>query len=131
MRVKSPACRTQVRTQVRTLSDLSLLFSSHPHLVEALHNTLLINTRTSTTRRHLAQPENTLNNTQLRRRRIQTRHSQPVINDHAGANDGRAAVHGSSDEGDLQERRELVLVADGGFRVHEAALVGEGHVGAC
>lgn len=117
-----------VKPRTKTSKSQPKLF---PLLVETLHNTLLINTRTTTARGHLAQTENTLHNTQLSSRRIQTRHSQPVINDHTSADDGRTAVHGTSDEGDLQQRGEFVLVADGGFRVHETALVGERHVGSC
>ena len=96
----------------------------HACLVETLNNALLMRSRAaSTTRRHLAEPEDTLDHAEFRGRRVQARHCQPVVHDHAGADDGRAAVDAAGDEGHLQERGELVLVADGGLGVHDSALV--------
>lgn len=101
-------------------------------LIETLHDTLLIRlTHTHATGTHLTQPEHTLNNTQLRRSSIETSHSQPVVNDHPGTNNGATTVHTTSDKGHLQQGRKFVLVTDGGFGVDDTTLVGEGHVGAC
>lgn len=100
------------------------------NLVETLHNALLVGIALSdTTGTHLTQPEDTLDDAQLRRRRIQTRHGQPVVDDHAGADHGATAVDTTGDEGHLQQGGELILVADGGLGVNDTALVGEGHVG--
>lgn len=97
--------------------------------VEALDNTLLINTSTAgTTGRHLAQTEHTLDHAQFGGGGVQTGDGEPVVDDQTGADDGRAAVNTAGDERHLQQRGKLILIADRGLGVHDTALVGEGHV---
>ena len=102
-------------------------------LVKTLHNTLLVSSiaHPHTLRTHLTQTEHTFHNAQLGSRRVQTGDGQPVVDNHAGADDGAAAVDAAGHERHLQQRGEFVLIADGGLGVDDAALVGEGHVGAC
>ena len=76
----------------------------------------------------VAQAEHALDNRQLRRRGIQTRHRQPVIDNHAGANNLAAAVYRARDQRHLQQRRQLVLVLDTRLGMHQTALVAQAHV---
>lgn len=99
-------------------------------LIKALHNTLLIHTRPSrsTTGRHLPQPKHTLNHTQLRRRRIQPRHSKPIINHHARPHNRRPPIHTPRHKRNLQKTRELILIPDRRLGMNDPALVRERHV---
>lgn len=109
------------------------MYVLHPSLVKALDNTLLIllhalHPDSDPPIRHLPKPKDTLDNTQLRRRRIQARDRQPIIDDHPRADDGTPAIHTARDQRHLQQGGELVLIPNGRFGMHDPALVGEGHV---
>lgn len=69
-----------------------------------------------------------LNHTEFCSRRIQTRDSQPVIDNHSGAHDITSAVNTAGHERHLQQTRQLILVLNTRLGVDEAALVGQGHV---
>lgn len=98
-------------------------------LIETLHQRLLARrAHPDPARPHLAQAEHALDDAQLGGGGVEPRDGEPVVDDHARADDGAAAVDAARDEGHLQQGGELVLVADGGFWVDDAALVGEGHV---
>lgn len=78
----------------------------------------------------LSQPKDTLHHTQLSGSGIHSGDRQPVINNHARPDDRGAAIDTTGDERDLEQTAQLVLVLDGGLGMDEAALVGQGHVGA-
>lgn len=59
-----------------------------------------------------------------------TSNSHPVVNNHTGTDDGRTSVDTTSDEGHLEQTRELVLVLYRRLRVDDTALVRKRHVGA-
>ena len=54
----------------------------------------------------------------------------PIVDDHAGADDVRATVDGPGHQGDLKEGGEFVLIGGRGPWMDEAALIGQGAVGA-
>ncbi|RUP45041.1 hypothetical protein BC936DRAFT_148683 [Jimgerdemannia flammicorona] len=54
----------------------------------------------------------------------------PVVDNEASADHVGAAVDGSSDKRDLEERRKLVLVLDRGARMHKPALIADRAEGA-
>lgn len=78
----------------------------------------------------LAELEDGLHDAQLGGGGVEAGDGHPVVDDHAGADDGAAAVHAASHQGHLQQRAQLVLVLNAGLGVHNAALVAEGHVAA-
>lgn len=99
-------------------------------LVERLHHRIL-KTRIDIPRAlSLPEPKHALYDTQFRGRRIQSRHRKPIINHHARAHHTTTPINTTSDKRYLQQRREFVLVQNGGLGVHDAALVGQRHVGA-
>ncbi|KAG7137919.1 hypothetical protein HYQ46_008394 [Verticillium longisporum] len=101
---------------------------SPPRSVERLDHGIL-HARVDVARSQtLAQPEHALNDAELRRRRVETRHRHPVVDHHAGADDVASAVHTARDERHLEQTAELVLVLYRRLGVHEAALVRERHV---
>lgn len=99
-------------------------------LVEALDHRIL-HTRIDLAR-HVAftQPKHALDDAELGGGGVGAQHGAPVVDDHAGADDGRAPVDAAGHERDLQQRGQLVLVLDRRLGVDDAALVGEGHVAA-
>lgn len=101
--------------------------SSSSFLVETLHHGILIAGDVAGSSA-LAEAEDALDDAQLGRRGIETRHGHPVIDDHSGAHHVAAAVHTAGDKWHLQQAAELVLVLYAGLGVHEAALVAERHV---
>ena len=98
--------------------------------VEALHHGILILPANVPRGVALAQPKHGLDDAQLRGGRVHAGDGHPVVDDHAGANDGAPAVHAPRHERDLQQAGQLVLVLDRGLGVHEAAVVGQRHVAA-
>lgn len=93
-------------------------------LIETFHNTFLIRSSLpDTTRSVLSKPKYTLDNAQLCSSCVQTRYGKPVVDDQARANDGATAIHGASDEGDLEEGGEFILIADRGLGVNDTTLV--------
>ena len=57
-----------------------------------------------------------------------TAKGRPIVDDQTSAEDVGASIHGSRDDGHLQQRGQLVLLRRSRFRVHEAALIREGTV---
>lgn len=99
-------------------------------LVETLHNRVLHVAVDVARAQSLTEAEDTLNDAQLRGRRVQPRHGEPVIHHHARADDVAPPVDGPGDEGHLQQARQLVLVLYARLGVHQPALVAEAHVAA-
>lgn len=107
-----------------------LFWDANAGLVEALDDALLVGVHSGvqSTWTAFTESEDTLNDTQLGRRGVHARHGQPVVDNHARADDGTAAIDAARHERHLQQGTEFVLVLDARLRVHNAALVREGHV---
>lgn len=103
----------KIRTGPCTVKSSPEKVARDKNLVETLHDTILIDTSPGgAAGRHLAESEHGLDNAQLSGCGVEAGDGEPVVDDHAGADDGGATVHTAGHEGDLQERGELVLVAD-------------------
>lgn len=93
-------------------------------LIETFHNTLLIRSSlTNTAWPVLPKPKYTLDHAQLCSSCVQTRYGKPVVDNQARANDGATAIHRASNEGDLEEGGEFILIADRGLGVNDTTLV--------
>lgn len=76
----------------------------------------------------LAQFEHGLNHAQLRRSRVQTGHGHPVIDHHASAHDGTAAIDTARYQRHLQQTRQLILILNRRLGMHDPALIRQRHV---
>jgi hypothetical protein len=104
--------------------------STVPDLVERLDHSLLVGSVDRARSHTLAKLEHRLHNAELSRGGVETSHGHPVVDNHAGADNGATTVHTAGHKGHLQQRTQLVLVLDAGLGVHDAALVAEAHVAA-
>lgn len=118
------------KPKIAIRSSRKTRLESRQNLVERLDHSLLVGGVDRAGSHALAELEDRLHNAQLSRRGVQTGHGHPVVDHHAGADNGATAVHTTSHKGNLQQRAELVLVLDAGLGVHDAALVAEAHVAA-
>ncbi|KAF1738575.1 hypothetical protein CRV24_000501 [Beauveria bassiana] len=105
-------------------------YASKLHLVEALYHGVLHVGVDVTGSVAVAKAEDALNDGQLCGGGVEASDGQPVVDDHAGADDVAATVDGAGNEGHLEETRELILVLDARLGVNEAALIGKAHIGA-
>ena len=101
-----------------------------PDLVERLDHGLLVGGVNRARSVALAELEHGLHDAELGGCGVETGHSHPVVDNHAGADNGATTVHTAGHERHLQQRAQLVLVLDAGLGVHDAALVAEAHVAA-
>lgn len=74
--------------------------------------------------------ENSLDDGDLRRGRVEAAEHSPIVGNKARADGGITTVNGTGDYGNLEKGRELVHIADGSLRVDDAALVGDDRVAA-
>ncbi|KAH3664265.1 hypothetical protein OGAPHI_004617 [Ogataea philodendri] len=73
--------------------------------------------------------EYAFNDTELRSGGIETRNSNPVVNNHTCTNNGRSTVHGTCHQRNLEKRREFLLVLDRGLWMNQTSSVGESAIG--
>lgn len=74
--------------------------------------------------------EDTLNHRQLRAGGVHAGKGAPVIHHHSSSNQIASTVHSSSHEGNLKERRQLILVLNAGPWVHQSSLIAQSAVAA-
>lgn len=101
-----------------------------PELVERLDHSLLVGSVDRAGSVAFAELEHRLHDAELSGGGVEASYGHPVVDDHAGANNGATTVHTAGHERHLQQRAQLVLVLDAGLGVHDAALVAEAHVAA-
>lgn len=104
--------------------------SVNPDLVERFDHSLLVSGVDGAGSHALAKLEDGLHNAQLGRGGVETGHGHPVVDDHAGADDGATTVHTAGHKRHLEQRAQLILVLNAGLRVHNATLVAQAHVAA-
>ena len=97
-------------------------------LVETLHHGVLHARVDVAGALALAQSEDALDDAELRGGGVEAGDGQPVVDDHAGADDVASTVDAAGNQRHLQQARELILVLDARLGVDEATLVGEAHV---
>lgn len=76
----------------------------------------------------LTKSEHALNDTEFSGSGIKSGNGEPVVDNHAGADDVGAAVDTTGDKGNLKQAGKLILVLDSCLGVNETTLVRKAHV---